>query len=53
MSEADYSVIEGLRHIRYDFENSKCLLDRVMPELLRMRAEHFDNMQWELPEWLK
>ena len=33
----EYSVIQGLKHVRYDYEDSKIFLDRVMPSIVKFR----------------
>jgi len=33
----EYSVIQGLKHVRYDYEDSKIFLNRVMPSIVEFR----------------
>jgi len=49
--EPDYSVIEGLKHIRYDFEDSRSFMNRVMPSLMNMRKKYSkDIYKWQVIE---
>lgn len=45
-----YEVMEGLRHIRYDFEDSKTFMNRVMANAIEMKKNSESIiMKWELP----
>lgn len=44
----EYSVIQGLKHVRYDYEDSKIFLDRVMPSIAEFRMSlKTDIYKWQ------
>ena len=44
----EYSVIQGLKHVRYDYEDSKIFLDRVMPSIVEFRMSlKTDIYKWQ------
>ncbi len=34
----EYGVLQGLKHMRYDYEDSRGFMNRVLPSLKQMRA---------------
>jgi len=34
----EYGVLRGLKHMRYDYEDSRGFMNRVLPSLKQMRA---------------
>ena len=44
----EYIVIQGLKHVRYDYEDSKIFLDRVMPSIVEFRMSlKTDIYKWQ------
>ena len=44
----EYSVIQGLKHVRYDYEDSKIFLDRVMSSIVEFRMSlKTDIYKWQ------
>ena len=44
----EYSVIQGLKHVRYDYEDSKIFLNRVMPSIVEFRMSlKTDIYKWQ------
>lgn len=46
----EYGVLEGLKHMRYDYEDPRAFMIRVMPTLIQMRSEAMAKLyEWQNP----